>query len=132
MCEIHIVLVMIIVPGLLPQPVVHHQRCADFTVSPFPLESAAEILKLSADDHPFWQIERHSRGFFGEHEQLQLFTQLAVITFLRFFEHMQMLFELRFFQKRDTINALKHFVARIPAPIGSGHTHELEYFNLAC
>lgn len=36
-CEVHFIFVMIIMSGLLPQPVVHHQRCTDFTVLPFPL-----------------------------------------------------------------------------------------------
>ena len=44
---------------------------------------------------------------------------------------MQIIFEIFVVRPGRAVDALQHLVARIAAPVGAGHLHELEYFELA-
>ncbi|MNO72800.1 hypothetical protein D3C76_637540 [compost metagenome] len=63
-------------------------------------------------------------------EDFQLFTQLTVIAFLRFFKQTKMLIELRFFNPSCTVYALKHFILAIAAPVSTGYIHQFKDFDL--
>ncbi|MNI62408.1 hypothetical protein D3C73_1177290 [compost metagenome] len=130
--KIHIVLEMIPVSGLLPEPVVHHQGCADFVIAPLELQLPGEILQLVPDRHAALEIEGHSRRLFGEHEQLQLFAELAVIALLRLFQIAEMLLQHTFIRKSSSVDALQHPSSGISPPVGSRHAQQLERLDAPC
>ena len=53
-------------------------------------------------------------------------TELAVITLLGFFEHVQVLRQILLRGPGRAIDALQHLVAVVTAPVGTGHLHQLE------
>ncbi len=56
---------------------------------------------------------------------------LAVIALLRFLYTGQVLLELLFVGPGRAVNALQHFVARVPAPVGTRHLGQFEGLQLA-
>ena len=59
-------------------------------------------------------------------EQLHLLAQAAVVALLGLFQHGQIGLEILFVEPGGAIDALKHLVAGIAAPIGAGYLHQLE------
>ncbi len=70
-------------------------------------------------------------GFFLQVEQVQLPADAPVIAFFSFFEPGQVVLELLVVGPRRAIDPLQHLVARVAAPVGAGHLHEFEGFELA-
>jgi hypothetical protein len=64
-------------------------------------------------------------------EQVQFTAQLAVVALFGFFQHRQVLLQLVLGGPGRAIDALQHLVAVIAAPVGAGHLHQLEEFELA-
>ena len=121
-CKIHIVAVMIPVTGLFPEMTVEDHRRHDFIVIGFVMEFMPEFEQVVAQDHSLGMEEREARTFFMETEQVELFTQFAVVTFFSFFHHLQVFIEFRFLFKSGPINTLKHLVVFIAAPVSTGNS----------
>src|SRR5262249_15654711 len=66
-----------------------------------------------------------------DHEETQFLPQLPMVTLLGLLEKSQMLLERLLGGPSSTINALKHLVFLIAAPIGSGDSGELESLDHA-
>jgi hypothetical protein len=64
-------------------------------------------------------------------EQIQFPADAAVIALLGLLEPGEVFLELRTRSPGRAVNPLQHLVARIAAPIGARHFHELEGFELA-
>ena len=80
---------------------------------------------------PVRMPEHGARRLFLLMEQVELAPDLAMVALLGFLEPMQVLVELLLVRPRRAVDALKHLVARIAAPVRAGHLHELEGFQLA-
>ncbi len=78
--------------------------------------------------------EDHARGLFLHVEKIHLAPQLAVVAFLRLFQHMQMRLEVVLVLERHPINPLQHLVFAVTTPIGPGNRGQLERIgrHLAC
>ena len=59
-------------------------------------------------------------------EKLKLFAKAAVISFLGFFQRIQILFEGFLIKKGGTINTLQHIIFFIATPVSASHPQELE------
>ena len=70
--------------------------------------------------------ERHRRRDLIEQEQIELFPELAVIARLRVFDQLEMLFERLFRSEGGPVDALKHRVLLVAAPIRAGDARELD------
>ena len=125
-CKIHIVAVMIPVTGLFPEMTVEDHRRHDFIVIGFVMEFMPEFEQVVAQDHSLGMEEREARTFFMETEQVELFTQFAVVAFFGFFHHLQVFIEFRFLFKSGPINTLKHLVVFIAAPVSTGNSAQFK------
>ena len=101
---------------------VEDHRRHDFIVIGFVMEFMPEFEQVVAQDHSLGMEEREARTFFMETEQVELFTQFAVVTFFSFFHHLQVFIEFRFLFKSGPINTLKHLVVFIAAPVSTGNS----------
>ena len=66
-----------------------------------------------------------------EHEEIELFAELAVVALLRFFEQPEVLDERFFRGERGAVDALEHRVALVAAPVRAGHAGQLDGRELA-
>ena len=64
-------------------------------------------------------------------EQVQLAADAAVVALLGLFEAVQVVIELLLVGPGGAVDALEHLVARVAAPVGTGHLHQLEGLELA-
>src|SRR3989344_6736718 len=70
-------------------------------------------------------------GFVIEIEQLKPGAELAVVPFLRLFEHLKMIIKFFLAGKSRPVNSLQHGLSLIPAPIASGHAQQFESLDLS-
>mmetsp|Transcript_48 Transcript_48/g.76 ORF Transcript_48/g.76 Transcript_48/m.76 type:complete len:254 (-) Transcript_48:327-1088(-) len=70
--------------------------------------------------------DQTASSFFLDREQVQLFTQHSVITFLGFFQQLFVLFQLLGFFPRRGVDALQHFAVFVSPPVGAGHRLQLD------
>src|SRR3979409_401138 len=92
-----------------------------------------EIFQLLDDDGSIWHPQRKS----GTHliiksKNAELLSKFAVISFLCFFKHQQILIELFLIRKTDTVNTRKHLVPFITFPVSARNICELYRFNEPC
>ena len=81
---------------------------------------------------PALRVPEHgARRLLLEVEQVEVLADAAVIALLGFLEAMQIGREILVVEPRGAVDALEHLVARIAAPVGAGHLHELEALELA-
>ena len=80
---------MIPMAGLFPELAVQNYRCFDFLIAIPAMHFPPVLNQLIANNHAVWMEERESRPFLVQTEQIQFFAQLAVIAFLRLFQHVQ-------------------------------------------
>ena len=64
-------------------------------------------------------------------EQVQLAAQLAVVALLGLLQHGEVVLQVFLVGPGRAVHALQHLVAVVAPPVGAGHLHELEYFELA-
>src|SRR5271168_438064 len=64
-------------------------------------------------------------------KEIELLADAAVIAFFGLLEAGQVFLELFLVRPGRSVNPLQHLVARIAAPVSTGHLHELERLELA-
>ena len=127
----HVLAVFVPVPGFLPQALVQDLRRFDFLVAVVAVDTAHVLLDL-LPQHPTLGMPKHGAGgMFVDVEQIEFAAQLAVVPLLGFFQHGQVLLQIFFAGPSRAVNPLQHFIAVVAAPIGPGHFHQLEVFELA-
>ena len=92
-------------------------RRDDFFVAVAIVELAHEIDEAVVDARALRQEERHRRRDGVEVKKFELFSELAVIAGLRLLDGLQVLVEGLLRRKRGAVDALKHRVAFVPAPV---------------
>ena len=105
---------MIPVAGGFPQLPVHNHGGHDFLVAVFAVHFSPVVDQGIPDDHAIGQEEREPGAVIAEHEQTQLFAQFPVVTFFRFFHHVQVSFQVFLAGKSRAVDPLEHLVVFIP------------------
>ncbi len=127
--EVHIVDVVVVVAGGLPERDVHDLGSDDLTVVILLVE-VADVLDEPVIDDRALGIKEGRGGCLGqEREKLELFSELAVVALLGFFDEPQVLVEFRLRAEGSAVDALELRVLFVPAPVGASDGEELERFD---
>ena len=129
---IHVFFVVIPVTGGLPQTTVQDDRGRDFYVSCFSVDFTPVIHQRIFQIHSFWKEERESRAVLTHHKQTEFFSEFSVVTFLCFFDHMEVLFELCFLCECSSVDSLQHLVFLAASPVCACKAGQFEGFNRLC
>ncbi len=129
--RVHIFLVPTQVPADLPQIGAPDMRRIHQVIAASQVLIFAELFSQMAD-HPTIGVPEHQTAaqIRVDTEQIQLFTQLAMIALFDFFTPHQVLFQLRRFLKRRAIDALQHGILLAAAPISAGYTEQLDRIRI--
>ena len=119
------------VAGLLPQHAVDDLRAADFLVAVVAVHGTHVLLDRLPHGPAFGMPEHHARRFVLHVEQVEQLAQFAVVALLRLFQTGQVGIQVFLLRPGRTVDALQHLVLRVAAPVGAGHLHQLERFQLA-
>ena len=128
---VHVLAVVGEVPARLEEPLVEDLRRHHLFVADSRYSVAHVVDELLVDERAARQEERHRRRVLVEHEELELFAELAVVALLRLFEQLQVLVERCLRRERRAVDALEHRVALVAAPVRAGHAGELDGRELA-
>ena len=118
--EVHVVAVHVPVPGLLEELGVVEDRRVDLAVAARRVLGAPQVGQLVPDRHPVREPERRARRELGEHEQLELLAELAVVARARLLEPLEVLGQLVLGRERGAVDAREHLAVRVAAPVGAG------------
>ena len=129
---IHVFFVVIPVTGGLPQTTVQDDRGRDFYVSCFSVDFTPVIHQRIFQIHSFWKEERESRAVLTHHKQTEFFSEFSVVTFLCFFDHMEVLFELCFLCECSSVDSLQHLVFLAASPVCACKAGQFEGFDRLC
>ena len=122
----HVLAEFVPVAGGFPQRAVDKLWCLHLVITTF-FKAAAHVgLDLAIDGPAARMPEYRSRCLFLKVEETELLAELAVIPLLRLLQHMEIGIEFLFRAPCRAIDALQHRTVRIPAPVGTGNTHQLE------
>ena len=80
---------------------------------------------------PFGQPERRAGRELGEHEQVELLAELAVVARAGLLEPLEVLVELVLGRERGAVDAGEHLAVGVAAPVGAGDAGELERLRAA-
>ena len=122
----HLVGKLVSMTRSLPQTVVNQLRRANFQIAVRTLQTLHIGLDSLINCPAFGMPEHHPWSFLLEMEELQLFTNLAMVAFLSLFQSLKVLIQGFFITPGGTINTLQHFVLGVTTPIGSGNGSQLE------
>ena len=124
--EVHVLPVVREVTARLEELLVEDLRRHDLFVAVHVVEPAHEILEAVVDEGAARQEERHRRRVLVEHEELELFAQLAMVALLRLGDELHVRFEGFLRGERRAVDALEHRVALVAAPVRARHADELD------
>ena len=112
--------------GGLPQRAIDKLWCLHLVIATL-FKAAAHIgLDLAIDGPSAWMPENRPRRLLLKMEETELLAEFAVVPFLRLLQHMEIGVEFLFSTPCRAIDALQHRTVRVPAPVGTGHAHQLE------
>ena len=112
--------------GFLPQREIHQLRRVDFLVAVGTLLFAHVLLDVLVQGPAAVVPEDLARRLFLDVEQVELLADTAMIALLGLFQAMQIGLQFLLVAPGSAVDALQHFVARVAAPVGTGHLHQLE------
>ena len=88
---------------------------------------AQEIFKDRTEQHPLGQPEDHTGGhILMEREQIEFLTELTVVAALGLFDTVQVFLEILGIGKGRCVDAGKHTVLFVAAPVRPGNGQQLE------
>src|SRR6185369_12056914 len=125
--EVHVFTVVLVVPRTLPELALENLRADNDIIIPLQMLSALKIFENRAQHGAFGMPDRKpGANFVRERKQVQLPADFAVITPFRLFQTVQISFQLFFIGKGGSVNALKHAVLFVAAPVRSGNRKQFE------
>ena len=124
--EVHVLAVHVPVAGLLEQLRAVEDRRVDLAVAAVGVLLAPQVGQLVPDRHPVREPERRAGRELGEHEQLELLAELAVVAGAGLLEPLEVLGELLLRRERGAVDAGEHLALGVAAPVGAGDRGELE------
>ncbi len=107
-------------PGFFPQDAIHHERTLHFLVLVLFQLAADKHFQFAEDGPAVVMPEDHTGCFFLHVVEIQLLTNLAMVTLCRLFQTLQIGCQLLFVCPCGAIDALQHLVAAVAAPVGTG------------
>ena len=122
----HILSVIEPVPRGLPETAVHHIRRVHLNIARFVLPLAHVIEQLAEQGPTLGMPENRAWRIVAEMEEIELSTDLAVISFLGLLELGEVLVQLLLIAPRGAIDALQRLVIGVTAPVGTGQLHQLK------
>lgn len=128
---VHIVLVVIPVTRVLPQGTGHDLRSTHFHIAGLLVDFTPELLQLVADYHTIGQESGEAGALIKDIEELQFLAQLAVVTLLGLFQHLQMGIQLALLGEGYAIDTAQHLVLGIASPVGAGGLDQLHSLDTA-
>ena len=97
------------------------------------LDLLQEILETQTESRSFRQPDWQTFSYhIGEHEQLQVFSYAAMVTFLRFFEQRQIFIEHRAFREGNTVDTRHHRTFLVATPVCRSTRKHLDSLDIAC
>ena len=127
--RVHVLLVVVPMSARLPQGARQDLRRLDLVVIVLghhlvPVVDQ-RILQLGAVGKP----EREARPLVGEHEQLHLLADLAVVALLGLFHHALVFGQLLLRREGDAVDAREHLVVLVALPVCARRGRQLEGFQ---
>mmetsp|Transcript_15827 Transcript_15827/g.17658 ORF Transcript_15827/g.17658 Transcript_15827/m.17658 type:complete len:341 (-) Transcript_15827:831-1853(-) len=116
----HIILVMLVVTGTLPEITIIHIRGNHFSISTDGIFLSDQIHQLIIDMSTLGHKEGTSRTPLMEHKQVLLLSDVSVITFGGFFLEMLPFSKLLLGGERDTIHSLQLIITFFGQPLSGG------------
>ena len=125
--EIHVLAVVLVMPGALPQFRLEYLGTNDNVVTALEMFFTFEIFKYGAQHGPFGMpYGKAGANFIGKGKQVQLFPQLAMIAALCLLDTVQISFQLFFIGKGRSVDALQHAIFFVASPVGASYGKKLE------
>ena len=91
------------------------------------LETQDELLHLVADGRPLGSQQRQAAAHhLVDQEEIEFLAQLAMVTFGRLLEHLEVRVELRLRRKGGAVDASQLLVLLAPLPVGAGNREQAE------
>ena len=115
--EIHIVAIVIPVPGLDPEAPVEDEGRPYFRITVLQVHLSPEFHDRVHNDHAARMKERESRSFALEAEQIEFNAKFPVVAAPRFFKPLQMGFQILLRGERGSIHAGKHWILLAAPPV---------------
>ncbi len=129
--EIHVLFIMIPVPGAVPQFFIQDYRGANLLVAGQGVFLTPEVFEFIANYHALGQKQGKTGSFIHCNEQAQLPPQFAVVALFGLFQLVQVIIQLCFLGERSGVDTLQHGIILTAAPVGPGHAHQFDRFDLA-
>ena len=126
----HIAAELVPVSGFFPQRAVEDLRSLHLFVAVFAQFAAHIVLDFAVNDPTLGVPEHHSRRFFLQVEEIQLFADFTVIAFFRFCLLLQIGIQRFLIGEGDTVNALQRFTARVATPVRAGQLRQFERLDV--
>ena len=126
----HIAAELVPVAGFFPQRAVQNLRPLYFLIAVFAQFAAHIVLDFAVDDPALRVPENHARRFFLQMEEIELFTDAAVVAFFRFCLLLQVSVQRLLVGEGNAVDALQRFAARVAAPVGAGKFGQFERLDV--
>ena len=123
---VHVVLVVVPVPGAEPERLVEDDGGGDLVVVLPDVELPPVVDEGVLQDHPLGEEEREPGALLHDGEQAELLPELAVVPLLRLLQHVEVGLELLLALERGTVDPGEHLVVLVPPPVRAGEGQELE------
>ena len=116
--------------GCLVEGDVRDVWCPYAVVAASFMEVPEVVFDFFSDNHAVWLEEWEScADEVCNGEEIEFFTELAVVALFGFFKHGKVCVEGFFCFKRKAVDTSKHGVVFFAAPVGAGHLFELKRIN---
>ncbi len=127
----HVFPVLVPVPCLFPERSIQDLRPFDLQVTVVPVNTAHVLLNFLPNRPTLGMPENGAGRVIVDVEEVQLASQLAMVTFFGLLQHGQVLLQLLLGSPRSTVDPLQHFVLVVATPVGAGYFHQFEMLELA-
>ena len=122
----HVLLVLVPVPGALPQRARHHARGLDLDVA-VAADAGADVLLEHAVDRPALGMPVDLAGvLLVDVEEIHLLAQLAVVALLRLLDAQEVGLEALVVREAGAVDAGEAVAQLVAMPVGARHRHDLE------
>ena len=123
---VHIVLVVIPMPGILPQLAAQDNGRGNLLITLSQMDLPPIVDQRVFQGHALGQEERESRPLVREHKQSQLLAKLAVVALLGLLHHGQVLLQVRLIGECRAVNSGQHLVLLAASPVSPRDAGQLK------
>ena len=125
--EVHVLPVVLVVAGLLPQVHLEYLRADDELVAPLQVLLFLEVFEDVAEQGAVRVVDHETRAdLVGDAEEVELLAEPPVVPLLHFFKEVEVLLEGLGARKSRPVNPREHLVLFVAPPVRAGKAEELE------